>query len=161
MYTQPIRNFFANVLPCSVIQHHNSQPAQGMHQPKPSTPGFSSRTHRRTRVTRHPRAIPAQKPTERRLSLVYPPDAPHVSAPNSEPSTIVSQKTLSNRNKIAFKIPPNSMKIKVEPNSNRNKNRTPWRFAGDRSPFTNQCFAFHQSPITTHQSRLSCHEPLR
>jgi hypothetical protein len=38
---------------------------------------------------------------------------------------------LPNRNKVAFKIPANSMKIKAEPNSNRNTNTVlPFSLAG-------------------------------
>jgi hypothetical protein len=67
--------------------------------------------------------------------------------------------TLPNRNNIAFKIPPNFMKIKAEPNSSRNKNHTARRFTGHRSQITNRAFAFRQSPLTAQQSRPSPKEP--
>ncbi len=55
----PIRNFFANVLPCSVIYHHNSRPAQGMNQPNLPTPGSSHRTRSSIRTTLQRPAGPA------------------------------------------------------------------------------------------------------
>jgi hypothetical protein len=155
-----IRNFSANVLPCSVIYYDNSRSAQGMNQPKPSTPGFASRTHRRTQVTRHSQIITARKPSNCQFSLIHAPDnfarsqgaPPHRSSSNTEPSTITSQQTLSNRNKIAFKIPPNSMKINAEPNLNRNKNRSAPSFTPHRPRTTNRGLGSHQSPLATHQS---------
>ena len=78
---------------------------------------------------------------------------------NQSNSSAPGFSALSNRNNIAFKIPPNFMKIKAEPNSNRNRNRTARRFTGHWSQITIRGFAFRQSPLTAHQSHPSPKEP--
>jgi hypothetical protein len=59
-------------------------------------------------------------------------------------TNVNSQQRIPNRNNTAFKIPANSMKIKAEPNSNRNKNSA-----------TAHAFTDHGAPATNHKSRLT------
>ncbi len=75
--------------------------------------------------------------------------------PNVHPARLRTRASRSNRNNTSFKIPRNSMKINVKPNSNRNTNASKRHFDGRLARTTN-----HNSRIAPHHSpsiTFDCH----